>query len=359
MKNRQEEIVDKRDRIARHLRSKIVSGRYAPGDRLPTRRELESSYKVSTITIQSALDELHRDGFVDPQGRRGTFVSQRPPHLHQYALAFPCSQGDQRFWNRFWQALVNEASSGAFKSQFKLYFGMDDGSQDNRHRRELTEDAVNHRLAGVIFARMPFFLDSPLLSDKGIPRVMLASSSANSIPAIYPDDHSFIDRALDILIEKERRRIAVLMAEDLFDSNADYIRDAFTKRKIEVPSYWLQRVALRPAASARDVVRLLISGNPRPDGLIITDDNLTEGACMGIVAAGLSVPGDIEVVTEHNFPLPVTTPLRVRRLGFDAHLILKKCMESIDMQRRGEQPPPLTLIPSIFEVEQETLKPKS
>ena len=80
---------------------------------------------------------------------------------------------------------------------------------------------------------------------------------------------------------------------------------------------------------------------------------------MGIVAAGLSVPGDIEVVTEHNFPLPVTTPLRVRRLGFDAHLILKKCMESIDMQRRGEQPPPLTLIPSIFEVEQETLKPKS
>ena len=63
-----------------------------------------------------------------------------------------------------------------------------------------------------------------------------------------------------------------------------------------------------------------------------------------------SVPGDVEVVTEHNFPLPATTPLCVRRLGFDARLILRQCMEYIDRQRRGEPPPPMTLVPAVFEV---------
>ena len=344
------ETVDKRNRIAAHLRQQIVSSHYAPGARLPTRRELECSYDVSTTTIQSALDELQRDGFVDPQGRRGTFVSKRPPHLHRYALAFPCSLGHPFMWNRFWQALVNEASSGEFKSQFQIYYSMDEGEDDNPHRLELTRDAVNQRLAGVIFARPPFFSsDSPLLSSKAIPRVMLSSSTDGSIPTVYPDHHSFIDQALDFLGGRGRRRIAVFMAENTYDVYTDYLREALVKRAIDVPDYWILRVALHPPASARDIVRLLMSGTPRPDGLLITDDNLTEGVCSGLAASGLSVPGDIEVVTEHNFPLPITTPLRVHRLGFDARHILHQCMENIDKQRRGESPPDITLVPASFE----------
>ncbi|MFG0248684.1 MAG: winged helix-turn-helix domain-containing protein, partial [Phycisphaeraceae bacterium JB051] len=54
----------KHDGITDKLRSAIARGKLKPGDRLPVRTELESQLKASRMTVQKALDELIRDGFV-------------------------------------------------------------------------------------------------------------------------------------------------------------------------------------------------------------------------------------------------------------------------------------------------------
>jgi DNA-binding transcriptional regulator YhcF (GntR family) len=345
MNQRIEAIAGKRERIAEHLRQQIVSGHYAPGDRLPTRRELELTFAVSTITIQSALDELHRDGFVVPQGRRGTFVSERPPHLHRYALAFPCRQGDTLKWNRFWQALVNEASSPEFASDLHLYFNIDEDPEPNEARRELEADVAAHRVAGVIFARLPFNLgQSPLIKAPGIPRAVIAT---------YPDHASLIERGLNDLMAQGCKRIAVLLAEGLLEGQVGYIESVLKQNGHDIPPFWIQRAALHTPASAGGIVHLLMQGNPRPDGLLILDDNLVEGACAGLIAAGIRVPQDVEVVAQHNFPLPPSGALPMRRIGFDARAILRECMQMIAMQRHGETPPAVKLVPAIFEEEME------
>jgi len=347
-----EETVAKRERIATHLRQQIVSGLYAPCDRLPTRRELERSFAVSTITIQSALDVLQRDGFVDAQGRRGTFVSERPPHLHQYALAFPCRQGDPLLWNRFWQALVNEASSPEFASDLHLYFNIDEDPEPNEARRQLEADASAHRVAGVVFARVPFNLsESPLLKAPGIPRVAIASGAEQGMSCIYPDHSSMIQRGLDALLARGRKRIAVLLADGLMEGQVRHIETVLKRNGVEIPPYWIQRAALHTPASAREIVHLLMQGKPRPDGLLIVDDNIVEGACAGLIAAGVRVPHDVDVVAHHNFPLPSTGAVPIHRIGFDARTILRECMDLIAMQRRGETPAPIKLVPASFEEE--------
>lgn len=56
------------------LREQIADGELKPGDRLPAEAELRVHYGVSRATVRQALDALERDGLVERQVGRGTFV---------------------------------------------------------------------------------------------------------------------------------------------------------------------------------------------------------------------------------------------------------------------------------------------
>ncbi|HSL77775.1 MAG TPA: GntR family transcriptional regulator [Candidatus Limnocylindrales bacterium] len=56
------------------LLASLDSGRWAPGDQLPTERDLAGHYGCSLITVRRALDELVREGRIERTRGRGTFV---------------------------------------------------------------------------------------------------------------------------------------------------------------------------------------------------------------------------------------------------------------------------------------------
>jgi GntR family transcriptional regulator len=58
--------------------SRIETGQWRPGDRLPSEDELADRFKVSKITVRQALRELAQLGHIRREQGRGTFV-QRPP----------------------------------------------------------------------------------------------------------------------------------------------------------------------------------------------------------------------------------------------------------------------------------------
>jgi GntR family transcriptional regulator len=59
------------------LREKINSGKFAPGDRLPTESELIEQYQVSRITVRQALGALAAEGLIERRQGRGTFIAER------------------------------------------------------------------------------------------------------------------------------------------------------------------------------------------------------------------------------------------------------------------------------------------
>jgi GntR family transcriptional regulator len=63
--------------VAADLREKISAGQYAPGDQLPSERELVETYGVSRPTIRDAVNMLRTEGIVTAEHGRGVFV--RPP----------------------------------------------------------------------------------------------------------------------------------------------------------------------------------------------------------------------------------------------------------------------------------------
>ena len=62
--------------IAAQFRTEIEAGRLAPGDRLPTIRELARTLGVNRDTVGLAYDELARAGLIEATVGRGTFVRE-------------------------------------------------------------------------------------------------------------------------------------------------------------------------------------------------------------------------------------------------------------------------------------------
>lgn len=68
-------------RIADDLRRAIESGELAPGQKLPSERELARRYRAARNTAREAIRLLAEDGLVVPEHGRGVFVRKAAPLL--------------------------------------------------------------------------------------------------------------------------------------------------------------------------------------------------------------------------------------------------------------------------------------
>jgi GntR family transcriptional regulator len=69
--------------VADALRDEIRRGLYAPGDQLPSERDLRDRFKVSTNTIRAAIVQLRAEGLVASHQGRGVFVQDPPSTLRR------------------------------------------------------------------------------------------------------------------------------------------------------------------------------------------------------------------------------------------------------------------------------------
>ena len=65
------------ERIAADLRGRIERGELSPGDKLPSERELQVSFKVSRVTVRGALDALVAEGLIVKRQGLGAYVRER------------------------------------------------------------------------------------------------------------------------------------------------------------------------------------------------------------------------------------------------------------------------------------------
>ena len=74
-------------RIRSDLEAKILSGRWAPGRRIPFEHELIATYGCARMTVNRALTELVRTGLIERRRRAGSFVAR--PRAQSAVLALP------------------------------------------------------------------------------------------------------------------------------------------------------------------------------------------------------------------------------------------------------------------------------
>lgn len=67
--------------IVDHLIASIQSGRYEPGDKLPSENEVADLYKVPRFTVHKAYERLHELGYLYSKQGKGSFVKDRNMHI--------------------------------------------------------------------------------------------------------------------------------------------------------------------------------------------------------------------------------------------------------------------------------------
>lgn len=69
--------------IIERVQIDIITGRYQPGDKLPSVRDLAQEAAVNPNTMQKALSELERSGLIYSQRTSGRFITEDKELIHQ------------------------------------------------------------------------------------------------------------------------------------------------------------------------------------------------------------------------------------------------------------------------------------
>jgi len=346
------EFSGRQHHVADALRLDIVSGIFRPGGRLPSHIDLVSRFGVSPVTIQHAMNQLIRDGFLYTLPRRGTFVVPDPPHLCHYAITFH-EQPSQPTWQQFWTALHREAIAlqQAGSLQLSTFYGIH-GWKPGSDYQKLIALAARHQVAGLIFTSDPHTLaDTPLLAEPGIPRVAVtASNGYEGVTAVDLDLDSYARRISAALAPG--RRVA-LLTTPTFPNDRLRALLCESAEGLEMRPEWVLAVRVEDAEWARSAAYALMSADRRrrPNTVIITDDNLVPHATAGIAASGVRVPDDVYVVASSNFPWPTHSAVPARRIGYDVRAVLRTCIDIIDAKRAGREVARLFRIPAVWEDE--------
>ena len=69
--------------IIERVQMDIITGRYQPGDKLPSVRDLAQEAAGNPNTMQKALSELERSGLIYSQRTSGRFITEDKELIHQ------------------------------------------------------------------------------------------------------------------------------------------------------------------------------------------------------------------------------------------------------------------------------------
>jgi hypothetical protein len=259
--------------IRNELRSRIATGKWQPGARIPTRAELAGELGVPGTTVQEALAELVADGSLMTAKRGGTRVAANPPECRRLALVL----GGNARSSLFGGALANAAR---MVETHHAPWRMDVVDQ---------ADAVwmRHLVTGAVAGALWLGAAPPPQTPAWVAHAQFADHPWHQVPegmrAIDLDNRSFLATAIDLLVAHGCRRPAVLTTTGFLDVTMRHQRDGYSKlggffrsRGLELAPW---RLAMTPTGDDRIVeqaVRLLYAqpAATRADGFIITDDHL-------------------------------------------------------------------------------------
>jgi DNA-binding LacI/PurR family transcriptional regulator len=327
---RQDEVVDA-------LQRRITGGALEPGDAVPTRAALMAEFGVSSITLQRAFDRLAALGLVVARGPQGTFVAERPPHLHRFALVFHSAPAADGTWSRFYRAL--DAQAHRLRQDgidLRCWYGAAD-DEAAPALAELEGLAARGALAGIVFAYRPPHVHgpgSPLMAG-AVPRAAITSQPLAGVAAIRLDRESFIDHLVARLRAAGKRRIAVIATATYLEAHGAHLGERLRTAGFDLRPQWLLGADMAYPHTATALVRLLFApwAMERPDALFIADDNLEEAAVGGLLAEGVRVGRDLAVFAHGNFPLGAASQLPITRIGYHAAAVLGAALGALRDQR--------------------------
>jgi hypothetical protein len=330
----------KAEKIVGVLRSEILSGQRAPGERLPTYDALIEQFAITRPTVARVLRELRKEGLIVVNGLRRIHVASSFPHHTRY-LWVTSEQPGSIEWTLFLATILDVIEQGetGIEGEIIPLVGVD-GRANNPEYERLC-DAVSHgSAAGLILMNSATVYLLPALQSPGIPRAAVFAPLPHA-GLTRLDVDALLDRAAAQLRKKKARRVAVISphAQNIDRSQKALAKQGFTKDRV-----WALQVT---PVGCSQLTELLFDRVDRPDAVFVTDDNLVAPFLAGLKRAKRKAGKDVYVLAHCNWPRPIGISEGVEHIGFDVREMLGAAKECIDAQRAG-QASPTRVVPPRF-----------
>ena len=335
---------------------------------MPPIRQLGADLGVSLSTLNAALAELEDRGVIRRRQGSGIFVA---PTLGRRNLCLICNPaslldfGTSPIWSQMIDAARRRA--GDLNENLSIHFA--------QIANELsTETALHGRLAGDIAARnvqgvlsigLPHAL-TRWIEGCGVPVVSFAGPSDYIVRL---DSSEVIAKGVEELARRGCRALALwsplsvhwptppageavrTFADALASCGLPYHADLAERfaPRISPDAPWTRSF---PGQGFEAMRRVAVSDGPRPDGIVSTDDMLTQGLLMAMGRCGLRVGEDVYVATQSNRHSPALLGWEeaITRIEFDPAEIVAAMFDALESLLAGETPAgavPVPLDPSL------------
>lgn len=303
--------------LADHLRENIRRGKLKTGSRLPSSRELQNAYHLSSSTVEHGIKLLVRDGWLLRRPRLGTFINN--PENRR-----PCIQEKLRIKVLF----SNICVEGEY--WFQVLFFIEQYLREHHaeflfERQDLahpTTDALEimGSCNGVILCGTnPIDLAETFLEHK-FPFIMIGSPdrktrSLKKMDAYIGDDETWMIKAVKTLIDMGHRRIAAIYAPE--DSMyGQELKSGLCKAMQQFHlenDFQIHSLKVAGVDSGHQVGCRILCQEKRPTAILSADIMISIGILHAASKLGFSVPEDFSILSggsnlfaEYSTP-PLTT----------------------------------------------------
>lgn len=276
------------------VRAKVRSGELQPGDRLPSLSEVREQWGIGRSVWERAHELLEKDGLVERQHGRGTFVA-RPRKASTGCIGFFRYHAGQSTAYPYWSHLIDgmQAAAAASATEIMLI--------------NPSVDAFRwERVDGVIVLGRHHALLRQVM-----PAVMPCVSVINQIPnvtSVSADEYSGMYNAVKHLLGLGHRKVAYLKQSDDREGSLrlqGYLA-ALSEFGISTKPEWMRELTGtydKASVSHRDFglqsMRLWLSqgfGELGCTALLTQNDESALGAMEVLREAGYGVPDNISII---------------------------------------------------------------
>jgi GntR family transcriptional regulator, arabinose operon transcriptional repressor len=313
----------KYQQIVEAIKNEILSGRYQPGQKLPSEAALVKRFGASRITVGRALRELRHAGLIQSRAGSGSYVGSAVageegllfglliPNLGDTEIFGPICQG----MSQAPQARKNALLWGNIASEVET---------KDEQTWQLCQQYIAKKVAGVFFAP----LERTAASDETNHRVISAFERAD-IPVVLLDRCilPYPRRSRHDLVGIDHRRAGYMATEHLLKLGCRRIAFlGYTNSASTVTARiggYRDALFMAGVSVSRDLVRNLDSDQVsevrvvidklKPEAIVCANDRTAGHLMQGLIQMNYRIPQDIRIVGIDDveyaslLPVPLTT----------------------------------------------------
>jgi len=295
-----------RSQLKELLLRDIREGRFLPGCRIPSEREIASKYGISRASVRESISELLNSGLLFRTVGRGTFVSlcpakparERAAAIASKSIAFIISENIFHFvqtgYNQILGGVQEVSAAEGWRVQFHTV-----GDDVNNPALQALRNQPDRLLDGCVVVGGVRRHVVDLLHDQNIPTVLVDLLISDDAPASVTIDYAQGARmAMQHLFGLGHRSIGYVgfSGSEKYRGYWQSLQElglGYDPRYVE----FLHELDLQPGIFAGfQAVQRMVSVRCLPSALLVTNDFVALGVMEGVAIAGVRIPDQISIV---------------------------------------------------------------